>query len=165
MPRLRHGAVVTETAVRRALSSPAVRGAALEQALAEATPVELRAFDFLFPTLQDDPANLLPESADTPAQLKALGQTMEDVGRPEELGPEDPDAGDSSVAAVYTYFGQFVDHDITFDPVSSLERLNDPDALVNFRTPRFDLDSVYGRGPLDEPFLYDDNDLGRFPAW
>lgn len=79
------------------------------------------------------------------------------------------DAGTSAdnqrIPAGYTYFGQFVDHDITFDPVSSLERLNDPDALVNFRTPRFDLDSVYGRGPLDEPFLYDDNDLGRFPAW
>src|SRR4051794_31568634 len=25
----------------------------------------------------------------------------------------------------YTYFGQFVDHDLTFDPVSSLQRRND----------------------------------------
>jgi hypothetical protein len=54
----------------------------------------------------------------------------------------------------YTYFGQFVDHDLTFDPVSSLQRDNDPDALVDFRSPRFDLDSVYGSGPVDEPFLY-----------
>jgi heme peroxidase len=54
----------------------------------------------------------------------------------------------------YTYFGQFVDHDLTFDPVSSLQRRNDPDALVDFRSPRFDLDSVYGSGPADEPFLY-----------
>ena len=30
--------------------------------------------------------------------------------------------------AGYTYFGQFVDHDITFDPASSLTRQNDPDA-------------------------------------
>src|SRR5215218_8024834 len=29
----------------------------------------------------------------------------------------------------YTYLGQFIDHDITFDPVSSLQRQNDPDAL------------------------------------
>jgi hypothetical protein len=55
----------------------------------------------------------------------------------------------------YTYLGQFVDHDITFDPQSSLERVNDPHALVNFRTPRFDLDSLYGSGPADQPFLYD----------
>jgi Animal haem peroxidase len=67
-----------------------------------------------------------------------------------------------NIPAGYTYFGQFIDHDITFDPASSLERLNDPDALVNFRTPRFDLDSLYGRGPLDEPYLYDDNSFGRF---
>jgi hypothetical protein len=55
----------------------------------------------------------------------------------------------------YTYLAQFVDHDITFDPQSSLERANDPHALVNFRTPRFDLDSLYGSGPADQPFLYD----------
>lgn len=59
------------------------------------------------------------------------------------------------IPAGYTYFGQFVDHDITFDPQSSLERANDPHALVNFRTPRFDLDSLYGAGPADQPFLYD----------
>jgi Animal haem peroxidase len=58
------------------------------------------------------------------------------------------------IPAGYTYFGQFVDHDLTFDPVSSLQRHNDPDALVDFRSPRFDLDSVYGSGPADEPFLY-----------
>ncbi len=58
-------------------------------------------------------------------------------------------------AAGYTYLGQFVDHDITFDPASRLGHDNDPRALVNFRTPRFDLDSLYGSGPQDQPFLYD----------
>jgi hypothetical protein len=64
---------------------------------------------------------------------------------------ENPD-----IPSGYTYLGQFVDHDITFDPVSSLQRQNDPDALHNVRTPRFDLDSVYGRGPADQPYLYQD---------
>jgi hypothetical protein len=50
--------------------------------------------------------------------------------------------------------GQFIDHDITFDPAWSLQRQNDIDALVDFRTPRFDLDSLYGSGPADEPFQY-----------
>jgi hypothetical protein len=62
-----------------------------------------------------------------------------------------------AVAAGFTYLGQFIDHDLTFDPASSLERRNDPDALVDFRTPRFDLDSVYGRGPDDQPYLYEDD--------
>lgn len=59
------------------------------------------------------------------------------------------------IPAGYTYLGQFVDHDVTFDTASSLDRQNDPDALTNFRSPRFDLDCIYGRGPVDDPFLYD----------
>lgn len=47
---------------------------------------------------------------------------------------------DREIPAGFTYLGQFIDHDITFDPVSSLQRQNDPDGLHNFRTPRFDLD-------------------------
>jgi hypothetical protein len=96
--------------------------------------------------------------------LVALGRTM--VQQPEHgmldepLGAEDEDEntstldGELRLPAGYTYFGQFVDHDITFDPVSSLTRQNDPDALANFRTPRFDLDSLYGAGPAIQPFLY-----------
>ncbi len=62
--------------------------------------------------------------------------------------------------AGYTYFGQFVDHDITFDPISSLMRQNDPNGLLNHRTPRLDLDSVYGKGPSASPHLYDRDDTG-----
>ena len=63
-----------------------------------------------------------------------------------------------ALPAGITYIGQFIDHDLTFDPVSSLQRQNDPDALRNFRSPSFDLDSVYGRGPADQPYLYQRND-------
>ena len=72
-----------------------------------------------------------------------------------EPGDENP-----KIPAGYTYFGQFVDHDITFDPASSLQKQNDPDALEDFRTPRFDLDCIYGRGPGDQPYLYDHKDRG-----
>ncbi len=64
------------------------------------------------------------------------------------------DEENTGISAGYTYLGQFIDHDLTFDPVSSLQRQDDPDALVDFRTPRFDLDCVYGRGPDDQPYLY-----------
>lgn len=64
------------------------------------------------------------------------------------------------IPAGYTYFGQFVDHDITFDPTSSTTRLNDPNKLKNFRTPRFDLDSVYCAGPEASPFMYDGSSYG-----
>ena len=68
-----------------------------------------------------------------------------------------PEPDNTNIPAGYTYFGQFVDHDITFDPTSSLQRQNDPNKLHNFRTPRLDLDCIYGEGPDDEPFMYDTN--------
>jgi Animal haem peroxidase len=67
-----------------------------------------------------------------------------------------------TIPAGYTYFGQFVDHDVTFDPASSLQQQNDPDALVDFRTPRLDLDCLYGRGPADEPHMYQKDDRVLF---
>ena len=59
------------------------------------------------------------------------------------------------IPAGFTYLGQFIDHDITFDPNSQLDKTSDPFALTNFRTPRLDLDSLYGSGPADQPYLYD----------
>jgi hypothetical protein len=89
------------------------------------------------------------------ANLKKLADAM--VG---EFEPKDgPDGEESAIPALYTYFGQFIDHDITFDPVSLLTKFKDPDGLVDFRTPALDLDNVYGRGPGDQPYLYQD---GRF---
>jgi hypothetical protein len=72
---------------------------------------------------------------------------MRDPGRSRAANPRIP--------AGFTYLGQFIDHDITFDPTSTLNANVDVEALVNFRTPRFDLDSVYGSGPVVQPFLYD----------
>lgn len=88
--------------------------------------------------------------APSDAALKALADSMADTPGPAGDNPDIPSG--------YTYLGQFVDHDITFDPVSSLDRLHDPDALTTYRTPRFDLDSVYGRGQADSPYLYDAGD-------
>jgi hypothetical protein len=79
----------------------------------------------------------------------------------EEVTPESKDDAEENqgIDAGFTYLGQFIDHDLTFDPMSSLQKQNDPDELTNFRTPRFDLDSVYGRGPADQPYLYEDDGL------
>jgi Animal haem peroxidase len=90
----------------------------------------------------------LPPLTVDDTKLKALAEAMLD------LNP-DAIAGDNSkIPAGFTYLGQFVDHDITLDLTSIGEKLEDPAAVQNFRTPALDLDSIYGRGPDGSPHLY-----------
>jgi hypothetical protein len=109
-------------------------------------------FGRIFRSLQ--PARFGRTDADNTANLTSLGAAMSADFEPPKDGADDEESG---IPALYTYFGQFIDHDLTFDPASSLQKQNDPDALVDFRTPAFDLDNVYGRGPDDQPYLYDGN--------
>ncbi len=98
----------------------------------------------------------LPAAQFQEDDLKALAAAM--VAEPEPVENDEVDPEENrGIEAGYTYLGQFIDHDLTFDPASSLQKQNDPDGLVDFRTPRFDLDNVYGRGPDDQPYLYEDN--------
>ncbi len=60
--------------------------------------------------------------------------------------------------AGFTFLAQFLDHDLDFDPTSSLERQADPSAITNFRSPALDLDNVYGLGPMATPYIYDSSD-------
>jgi hypothetical protein len=118
-------------------------------------------FGRLFPTLP-------PFAADTKlirdalAELGAGGGRMDpgdDLSDPITLitdpaksldNPDNP-----TITAGFTFLGQFLDHDMTFDPTSSLARRQDPEAIRNFRIPALDLDSVYGGGPVASPQLYD----------
>ena len=62
----------------------------------------------------------------------------------------------------FTFVGQFVDHDITFDTTTLSQQQSDPYATTNFRTPRYDLDAIYGRGPTADPQFYDPADRDKF---
>jgi Animal haem peroxidase len=68
-------------------------------------------------------------------------------------------------AAGWPLFGQFIAHDITADrsPLTHRAELSD---AVNFRSPRADLECLYGSGQVGSPFLYRRDDpalllLGR----
>jgi hypothetical protein len=60
-----------------------------------------------------------------------------------------------------TFFGQFMDHDMTFDIASPLGKPASPEQSPNGRTPSFDLDSVYGAGPVGTPQMYDPTDRAK----
>lgn len=130
--------------VRNRSEAPIVGGA---RAIDVAQP-----FDYLFPDLARDASAKLP--ADDPERmighLKALGAAMVD---------DDAPADDSTIAPVYTYLGQFIDHDVTvtmfhdesvgdiFAPFTPLDAESARDAVSNGRRALLDLDSVYGDGP------------------
>ncbi len=148
MPRLSHGENPTIESIMAAQASLNFELAgAPEVALAVTAPVDLRNFGFLFPDLQNDPANLLAETAATRNNLVRLGASM--------LLDDDNTSGDGPIPAIYTYFGQFVDHDATFEVVSdTLTKLDDLalaplsvqdmlDKLKNTRTGTLELDSLY----------------------
>src|SRR5918998_2264243 len=100
----------------------------------------------------------LPAFAPRDDLLDGLARTMVE----DQTVPDDSHLNTSPrLFAGFTFIGQFIDHDITFDNTPLEQQEADPDARVNFRTPRYDLDSVYGRGPVAEPQFYDPADRDK----
>ena len=114
-------------------------------------------FDYMFPLLAANPECLLPTGQTTQGALLALGKAMatDVIANPD----------DSTIPAVFTYLGQFIDHNITAqtDREIGVSLICTPDgnnanleplpsslvvqALVNGRRPKLDLNQVYGDGP------------------
>jgi hypothetical protein len=90
----------------------------------------------------------------TQQDLIALAKLMIQPADPADPKDGADDEENPYTPAGYTYLGQFVDHDLTFDTQSDLADLNSFQLASNDRTPRFDLDNVYGTGPSDQPYLY-----------
>ncbi|KQV50567.1 hypothetical protein ASC95_14485 [Pelomonas sp. Root1217] len=142
MERRAHGNVGTTKAARLRTGMAEAIKRDKDAAKADATSDR---FGYLFAYEADE---LLPVGPDTIRQLGELAETMQSDA-----------AGDSGIPAVYTYFGQFLDHDITLDEgsgaVAVLERddfpVIDAASLPNSRTAAAELDSVYFLGvPRDQ---------------
>lgn len=118
-------------------------------------------FNYLFPELANSPQCRLPDDDDatigrTNEALLQLGSAMGDPGTQEaEILNLN-----SGIPAVFTYLGQFIDHDITArtDRNTDISTIGEghvrpipPDQVVdrlrNGRRPHLDLDSLYGDGP------------------
>jgi hypothetical protein len=118
-------------------------------------------FRYLFKDLTHDSAKLLP--AGDAATVERTVQALNDLG--DAMIEQDPPAEprNSPIPPIHTYWGQFVDHDLTAatdgDAVISIRDVplppippDDVEALLsNARHPALNLDSVYGDGPFAPP--------------
>ncbi len=94
--------------------------------------------------------------------LGRSGSVMDAAATSNTSGQNGGTASDNPrIPAGFTFLGQFIAHDITADRSLLLHhaRLKE---LRNFRTPRFDLESLYGAGPTGSPYLYDLDDADKF---
>jgi len=88
--------------------------------------------------------------------LRDIATAMIKVDKSTPIDEPEPTDENPTIPSGYTYFGQFVDHDISLDPTPLSTKANDLAAMQDFRTPSLDLDCVYGRGPDDQPYMYTD---------
>jgi hypothetical protein len=164
-PELHHGSqVLPEDApgaeelaaqrVRVSLDGQALPGADVD------APGATTSFGYLFQQLADEfPAHHLPgDPAAVTAALKRLGAALLET-RPAAGAPAE--SLDSTIPGVYTYWGQFIDHDITantdrknsvtdvtVEPLVPLQPADIVADLRNLRQPALNLDSLYGDGPF-----------------
>lgn len=156
-----HGPEIsTHEAANFATESISVTDSSVLATLPTAHPIS---FNFLFPELQTDPSHRLPRTEETLNNLGLLGASMQDAG-------EEPET-DSSIPAAYTYFGQFLAHDIVSSDVKKrdpnltdscllddkklvpLSRAEATKDVENKRTSMLELECVYGGTPLVEGSL------------
>lgn len=84
------------------------------------------------------------------------------IADPKVNGNDPPTNPDNTThGAGVTFFGQFMDLDITFDSRSTLGVPTEPNATLNSHLAAFDLDTVYGFGPFVSPQYYDASDIAK----
>ena len=89
----------------------------------------------------------LPAFQPADTLLVALAAAMRDPNAPADDNP-------AGLLSGFTYLGQFLDHDLTLDTTPLAQASPNLEGLHNGRTPKLDLDSLYGGGQVGSPQLY-----------
>jgi Animal haem peroxidase len=119
---------------------------------AEAGEDDVGMFGRLFPDLP--PLALDPQRDLT---LGRPGGPM-DASATEQPGADAED--NPRIAAGWTFFGQILAHDVTHDR-NPLREKEPVERIRNYRSPRLDLEVVYGSGPVGQPYLYSQKDSDK----
>jgi hypothetical protein len=108
-------------------------------------------FGRLFPGLP-----CLPSTSEALLRYGAAGGALECLNDGHRSYTDNP-----RIAAGWPFFGQLIAHDITHDR-APLQEKEDLGSLQNFRSPRLDLECIYGAGPVGQPYLYQLEDTDKF---
>lgn len=105
---------------------------------------------------ETSPLRMFPRSRRvmTPEELDDLAKVMTAAPTADDARPTDHGPGNPLIPAGYTYFAQFVDHDVSFTTVKSFGS-KVSDRITKARDVRLDLDMLYGGGPEESPDLYE----------
>jgi hypothetical protein len=118
MRRISHGTTTPPSDKTRAQVLEELGEVANEYYFPEAAqPAVNQPFTYWFKDLAHNKKCLIPETDKTLEHLSALGEAMRDT----EFDPE----GNSTIPAAYTYFAQFVNHDINFTDVKKAPNQTD----------------------------------------
>jgi hypothetical protein len=156
---------ITTTALAKAQPLPAMsavnRPASDYTRLFPALPSAQFASEDLKRLAMGDGAELIGMSAEPEVLKQKDGKPLRDAqghlvitATPENEADDEENFG---MSAGYSYLGQFIDHDLTLNPIEHFGPLASSTPTNNLRTASFDLDCVYGRGPADQPYLYQDD--------
>jgi Animal haem peroxidase len=107
----------------------------------------------MFPDLEALPADV--------SMLAAAGQPGGACAPTAIAGDSANGPADAAQAAGWPFFGQLIAHDITADR-SAVGPRADTAELCNARSPKLDLEFLYGDGPLGNPYLYERDDPALF---
>lgn len=148
------------------IQKPSMHGTSKARGCAHA---ELGRFGFMFDGLQSWGVSMsdVPGESIPPDEAARIAALLGGAGGLMDGGLEANDCA-SCVPAGYTFFAQFVDHDVTLDVTTSLHGDdlrgggNDHQVkkLPNLRSASLDLDCVYGFGPEASPYLYSADGTG-----
>ena len=154
MSRFHHGCAFADTNAKTEtfVTASTAHAAAAAQPATEEQPAATH-FGYLFP---EDEAALLTPGSETVEKLTALGIAMEDTDK--------EDTSNSLLPSIFTYFGQFIAHDISWEKgtknmlsaadIKPCER-EQVEAIEDKRTGNLDLDCVYGDATLAPPLESD----------
>src|SRR5829696_1391694 len=170
-------AVSLGTAATAAGITPAGVPTAAAEELAPMPPhgAELRGMDLVVqsPTTEGRFGFMFKSQPPLPASdalLDRLGATMEEQPAADPASSSAlKDGNDASnenpnpkLTSGFTFVGQFVDHDITFDTTLLSDQQSDPFATTNSRPPRYNLAATKARAPSLDPQFYNPNDRDKF---